>query len=98
MALERNGAERREKFLEMMKTSRIPLSGTALGKAAGVTRQVVVQDIALLRTEDQKHAFIDEYARQCANNYGQGGKMYNRIWSPGRRIVNDIRRLIKCVE
>lgn len=34
-----------------MKESSTPLSGSALGSQTGVSRQVVVQDIALLRTE-----------------------------------------------
>ena len=46
-----NGRQRREKLIDMMKNSPEPLSGTALGKATGVSRQVVVQDIALLRRE-----------------------------------------------
>ena len=47
----RSGEKRREKIIEMMRSSQEPLSGTALGRATGVSRQVVVQDIALLRTE-----------------------------------------------
>ena len=45
------GDQRRQTILNMIRTSEKPLSGTALGKATGVSRQVVVQDIALLRTE-----------------------------------------------
>ena len=45
------GAERRKKILTLMRSSNVPLSGGALGTATGVSRQVVVQDIALLRTE-----------------------------------------------
>lgn len=51
MCLELTGAERRKKIMEMMQGSQAPLSGTTLGKATGVSRQVVVQDIALLRME-----------------------------------------------
>lgn len=51
--MELNGAQRRKKILELMAQSDKPLSGTALGKATGVSRQAVVQDIALLRTEGQ---------------------------------------------
>lgn len=46
-----NGAERRKKIITLMKESEKPLSGGALGRETGVSRQVVVQDIALLRTE-----------------------------------------------
>ena len=45
------GAERRKMILNLMKESSKPLSGGALGAATGVSRQVVVQDIALLRSE-----------------------------------------------
>lgn len=45
------GAERRKKILEMMRNSPEPISGTMLAGKTGVSRQVVVQDIALLRTE-----------------------------------------------
>lgn len=45
------GTDRRKKLLFLMRESDAPLSGTQLGKSTGVSRQVVVQDIALLRTE-----------------------------------------------
>ena len=45
------GAERRKTIIKLMKESTKPLSGGALGAATGVSRQVVVQDIALLRSE-----------------------------------------------
>lgn len=46
-----SGSRRRKKIVDMLKQSPIPLSGTALGKETGVSRQVVVQDIALLRSQ-----------------------------------------------
>ena len=46
-----SGSQRRKKIVNMLKQSSVPLSGTAIGKATGVSRQVVVQDMALLRTE-----------------------------------------------
>ena len=51
MEKEMTGAERRKALLAMMRETEKPLSGTALGKRTGVIRQVVVQDMALLRTE-----------------------------------------------
>ena len=44
-------AERRKRIITLLSESGEPLSGSALGQITGVTRQVVVQDIALLRTE-----------------------------------------------
>ena len=51
MEVELSGTQRREKILDLIQNTDTPLSGTALGKMTGVSRQVVVQDIALLRTE-----------------------------------------------
>lgn len=45
------GTQRRKKIIDMMRQSQKPLSGGAIGSETGVSRQVVVQDIALLRTE-----------------------------------------------
>lgn len=43
------GAERREAIIEMIKNSNAPVSGSALAKKYEVSRQVIVQDIALIR-------------------------------------------------
>ena len=43
--------ERRRQLLALMREAGQPLPGEALGKETGVSRQVVVQDIAVLRTE-----------------------------------------------
>ena len=45
------GENRRMGILQMLKAQGLPLSGTALAKAFGVSRQVIVQDIALMRAE-----------------------------------------------
>ena len=47
------GDARRTKILEILHNNRQPLSGTELAKQLGVSRQVVVQDIALLRATDK---------------------------------------------
>ena len=44
-----NGTERRNRILELLQQSTIPLSGSALAKELGVSRQIIVQDMALLR-------------------------------------------------
>ena len=46
------GCERRTKILQMLKEQGPPLSGTALARECGVSRQVIVQDIALIRAEN----------------------------------------------
>lgn len=44
------GGERRGRLMELLGGARDPLSGAALGRELGVSRQIVVQDIALLRS------------------------------------------------
>lgn len=43
------GSERRNAILDCIKTSAAPISGTTLARTYEVSRQVVVQDIALIR-------------------------------------------------
>ena len=47
-----NGEERRSRITERLRKELKPVSGTALAKEFGVSRQVIVQDIALLRAEE----------------------------------------------
>lgn len=51
MAAVMSGSARRKQILTMIREAPSPISGGALGRETGVSRQVVVQDIALLRTE-----------------------------------------------
>lgn len=44
-----NGEERRNQIINLLRQSGVPLSGAQLAKQVGVSRQVIVQDIALLR-------------------------------------------------
>lgn len=46
-----NGTLRRSKIIEILKKETEPISGSALAKLTGVSRQVIVQDITLLRTQ-----------------------------------------------
>lgn len=45
-----DGSERREKIIGILTGGKEPVSGSRLAKLLGVSRQVIVQDIALLRT------------------------------------------------
>lgn len=43
--------ERRNRILDILKESSVPITGTELSKQTGVSRQIIVQDIALLRAK-----------------------------------------------
>ena len=45
-----DGKIRRNKIIEVLKNETEPVSGSALARKMGVSRQVIVQDITLLRT------------------------------------------------
>jgi hypothetical protein len=51
MEKELTGDERRKILLSILRESKEPLSGSILGQKTNVSRQVVVQDMALLRTQ-----------------------------------------------
>ena len=44
-----NGHERREQIIEVLKNSTEPVAGTELAKQLHVSRQIIVQDMALIR-------------------------------------------------
>ncbi|HHV09663.1 MAG TPA: transcription repressor NadR [Clostridiales bacterium] len=46
------GRERREQLVKILRESSEPVSGTELSRRLGVSRQVIVQDIALLRAQE----------------------------------------------
>ena len=48
------GENRRAQMLQLLKQQETPMSGTALAKHFSVSRQVIVQDIALMRAENHR--------------------------------------------
>ena len=67
-----NGVERRKKIIEMLNIKK-PLTGTFLSKNLMISRQVIVQDIAILRAEGygivatpQGYIIPDYSGKKCA--------------------------------
>lgn len=48
-----NGTERKARIVELLREARKPLSGSMLARELGVSRQIIVQDMALLRTRKE---------------------------------------------
>lgn len=48
-----DGNQRRKSIITLLEQSAVPISGTDLARKFGVSRQVIVQDIALLRAENK---------------------------------------------
>lgn len=64
------GEQRRQQIVSIMKNSKSPISGTALAKEVKVSRQVIVQDIALLRANG-----VDVLSTNRGYVLGDGGKV-----------------------
>lgn len=47
-----DGSERRKKILELLEQTPAAISGSSMAKRLGVSRQIIVQDIALLRASN----------------------------------------------
>lgn len=47
--MQMNGAQRRQRIVELLMVAETAMSGSALAKILGVSRQIIVQDMALLR-------------------------------------------------
>lgn len=56
-----NNIERREQIIQILTQSSTPVSGSRLAALLSVSRQVIVQDIALLRTEHPIFATAQGY-------------------------------------
>lgn len=55
-----NAKDRRKKIMELLHSAQEPVSGSELARMLGVSRQIVVQDMALLRA-DTKEQIISTY-------------------------------------
>lgn len=71
-----NGTQRRQWLLERLMAADSPLSGSALAKELGVSRQIIVQDMALLRTRSEVE-IISTYQ----------GYVIHRTEEPCRRVL-----------
>lgn len=74
-----SGEERREKIISTLKNSEEAISGSGLAKILGVSRQVIVQDIALLRAKDINIESTNKgYYLKNQDKHERIFKIYNR--------------------
>lgn len=69
-----DGDIRRLKIEQMLKQSPFPISGTVIAKELGVSRQVIVQDIALMRAVN-KNILSTNKGYLLFNSNAQNGKV-----------------------
>lgn len=91
MAAEITGAQRRKSILSMMRDACQPLSGAALGKALGVSRQVVVQDIALLRTEG--HSIMSTPRGYCLEGADEAVRLI-KVYHTNQQVEDELTTIV----
>jgi len=72
------GEMRRNQMLQLLQTRAEPVSGTALAKTFGVSRQVIVQDIALMRAEN--HPILSTNKGYLCRKADQGNTQPKRVF------------------
>ena len=88
------GEVRREKILDALQRAEKPISGTDLARRMGVSRQVIVQDIALLRASYKN--IISTSRGYLLYVEPAERKMYSRVVKVKHR-KEDIVRELDCV-
>ena len=88
------GDLRREKIVELLAASASPLSGSALARACGVSRQVVVQDVALLRS---RGVAVASTSRGYVLEAAAGGPSRPRRLLKCRHTVDQTEAELTCV-
>jgi len=74
------GEERRSEILKILSDRQQPISGVSLAKQFNVSRQVIVQDIALLRTAGNEILSMNQgYVMQMAQKVSRVFKVKHEV-------------------
>ncbi len=88
--------ERRESILELLDSAHVPLSGTALGRELGVSRQIIVGDIALLR--ERGHDIISTARGYLLNTKPGSASRPTRLFKLHHEVADTRNELSLIVE
>lgn len=72
-----DGEKRRDAIMKLLMTDQEPLSGTVLANTLGVSRQIIVQDIALLRATNKN--ILSTNKGYVLYGKGQQAQTYKRV-------------------
>ena len=87
-----NTAERRAKILDLIAFSSVPISGTTLSKECGVSRQIIVSDIAALKSENEIIATSKGYILNKPKPYERILKLVHT----DEEIEDELMAVVKC--
>ncbi len=87
-----NAVERREEIIRLITTSDEPISGNALSKRLAVSRQVIVQDIALLKASGydilstNKGYVLSDKAASCTRVF--------KVWHTNEQTEDELKTIV----
>ncbi len=87
------GEERRDKILNILKESEKPVSGTMLAKNFGVSRQVIVQDIALLRAVN--HDIVSTHTGYILQNDNGYTRVF-KVRHSEEKMLEELNLILDC--
>ena len=88
-----NGTERRTRILELLRDTKEPLSGSALAKELGVSRQIIVQDMALLRARTDLE-IISTYQGYMLHTPEEPCRRVFKVRHPEERTEEELREIV----
>lgn len=89
-----NSTQRREQILKILKNSDRPVSGKELACALNVSRQVIVQDIALLRA-DKEDIFSTNLGYVCPSKNSSASRVF-KTYHTDERVVEELQLIVDC--
>ena len=85
-----NGAERRKRIAALL-DSKEPITGTELSKKLGVSRQIIVQDIALMRADDKNILSTNKgYLLYDSNNYAGSCRRVLHVRHTTEQVLDEL--------
>lgn len=85
-----NGDRRRRKILERLETTEEPITGQALAKEFEVSRQIIVQDIALLRVQNKNILSTNKgyFIYRNENAFNKAERVF-RVKHSGEQVLDE---------
>lgn len=92
-----DGNTRRKQIINILEESNIPVAGTDLASRLGVSRQIIVQDIALLRAENKNILSTNKgYLLFMAGKGADTSKRTYKVRHENDRIQEELYCIIDC--
>ncbi len=95
MKVQMDGVQRRELMLQLLETAGEPIPGARLAKEMGVSRQVIVQDIALLRAVN-KNILSTNKGYILFHSEPDGHTRSFHVHHTNAQITDELRTIVDC--